>query len=56
MARYSKIQIANYKMTKDFSEFKNIRSKLEVRPTHAKISISWPEENILGSCFGILQL
>ena len=27
-------------MTKDFSELKSIRSKLEVRPIHAKISIS----------------
>ena len=27
-------------MTKDFSEFKNSRSRLEVRPMHAKRSIS----------------
>ena len=38
--RYFKGQIPNYKTTKDFSELKNGRSSLEVRPMHVKISIS----------------
>ena len=40
MVRCFKSQIKNYKMTKDFSELKNIRSRLEVRPMHIKISSS----------------
>ena len=39
MAKYFKSQISNYKMTRDFSELKNIRSRLEVRPMHDKMSI-----------------
>ena len=40
MAGYFKSQISNYKMAKDFSELKNIKSRVEVRPMHAKINIS----------------
>ena len=40
MARYFKSQMANHKMTKDFSELKNISSILEARPMHVEISIS----------------
>ena len=32
--------MANYKMTKDFSELKNIRYRLDARPMHAEIRIS----------------
>ena len=39
MAQYFKSQISNYKMTRDFSELKNIKSRLEVRPMHDKMSI-----------------
>ena len=40
IARYFKNLMSYYKMIKDFSELKIIRSRLEVRPMHAQISIS----------------
>ena len=40
MGQYFKSQISNFKMTKDFSELRNIMSRLEFRPMHTKMSIS----------------